>query len=143
MTFSTFLNFSSHKDNSSVYRNKTFISSPTNITPELAQELLKFVNPVTLSSTDLQGRTIQLWSYNSELVASILKDGEITIIPGDSVCNSLQPSETGSELLKRLQTGSLKKWQKVVDEVEHDIQKGSYSTFNTHLEPDNWSINFF
>ena len=34
-------------------------------------------------------------------------------------------------------------WNKVVDEVEHDIQKGSYSTFNTHLEPGNWSINFF
>ena len=111
MNFSNILDTSSQKDNLEFFRNRFFISSPTNITPELAQELLKFVNPVTLASTDLQGRTIQLWHHKSELVASVIKDGEITLIPGDSICNSLQPSEKGSDLLKRLQTDSLKKWQ--------------------------------
>ena len=111
MTFLNFLNLSSRKDNSNAYRNKILISSPTNITPELAQELLKLVNPVTFSSTDLQGRTIQLWHHKSELIASVIKDGRITLIPGDRICNSLQPSERGSDLLNRLQSGSLKKWQ--------------------------------
>ena len=106
-----FLEASAQKEHSNFFRDKPFVSSPTNITPELAQELLKFVNPVTLSSTDLQGRTIQLWSYNNELVASIIRNGKITLIPGDRVCNSLQPSERGSNLLNRLQSGSLKKWQ--------------------------------
>ena len=111
MTFLNFLNPSYQKDNSGERRNKAFLSSPTNITPELAQELLKFVNPVTLSSTDLQGRTIQLWSYKNELVASLMKDGEITLIPGDRICNSLQPNERGESLLNRLESSGLRKWQ--------------------------------
>ena len=111
MTFLSFLNSSFHQDKSSFYGNKLFISEPKSITPELAKELLKFVNPVTLSSTDLQGRTIQLWHHKSELIASVIKDGRITLIPGDRICNSLQPSERGSDLLNRLQSGSLKKWQ--------------------------------
>ena len=111
MTFLNFLDLSSCKDNTNPYRNKTLISSPTNITPELAKKLLKFVNPVTFSSTDLQGRTIQLWHHKSELIASVIKDGKIILVPGDRVCNSLQPNEKGKELLKRLQTSGLRKWQ--------------------------------
>lgn len=106
-----FLNSSSHKDHSIIDRNKSIISTSKNITPELANELLKFVNPATLATTDLQGRTVQLWSYNSELVASILQEGKITLIPGHKICNSLRPDEIGGELLKRLQKGGLKKWQ--------------------------------
>ena len=111
MAFLNFPDLASNKDNSSFYRNKPFISSPTTITPELAKELLKFVNPVTLSSTDLQGRTIQLWHHKSELVASVIKDDIITLIPGDKVCNSLQPNEKGSDLLNRLKSSGLRKWQ--------------------------------
>lgn len=111
MTFLNFLSASSQKDSSDFYKNRPLISSPTTITPELAKELLKFVNPVTLSSTYLQGRTVQLWHHKSELIASVVQGDKITLIPGDRVCNALQPNEKDKKLLKRLQTSGLRKWQ--------------------------------
>ena len=99
---------------SDVREDLAFMSSPlssvTSITYEQAAQLLKVATPVTCPYTDVTGKIIQLWKHHESLVASLLEGEKITLFPGENVCNSLNPSEKGELLLRRLESSSLKKW---------------------------------
>lgn len=102
------LNFSSSSKTESGIKTKV---GYVEVSTEKAKELRQSVKPLTLPYTDAEGRTIQLWNSRKGLVASVTSDDGIVIVSGNNVLNPLQASEGSHQLIRRLETCGLRKWQ--------------------------------
>ncbi|MDF2549301.1 MAG: hypothetical protein K0S07_368 [Chlamydiales bacterium] len=99
--------------------------------------------PLTFPYFDRQGFQIQLWRYKNSLIASVMSSaGNLKILNGSKIHNSLSPHENPLHLLARLEKVGKKRWQFAyfpkTDQLylwPHLVAAGTEDSPKAHIDP--------
>ena len=105
------VNFPGGKGKSGQSEFKLDSRSLNKLNVERVQELRKFIVPVTLPYTDVEGRILQLWKFKDNLIGTVSCDEGIVYIPSHNIVNPLQSDQNSGQLLNCLEERGLVGWQ--------------------------------